>query len=136
MLYVLALAVSLLPNPALTPGVTRALSTATICATRWGTDRRHVTTAMRRHVLAHYGVPWAARGDYELDHLVPREIGGADDERNLWPEPWPMAHLKDRAENAAHKAVCAGTLSIREAQRQMANDWTVLYRQLVGALPR
>ena len=127
---------SRLPNPALTPGVMRGLTKDVICSTRWGLDRRHVTTSMRRHVLMAYGVPWEKRGNYELDHLIPRELGGADAERNLWPEPWPMAHLKDRVENAAHKAVCNGELGIVEAQRQMAKDWTVLYVRLVGPLPR
>jgi hypothetical protein len=135
MLLALTLAALTLPQPQLTPGVTRPLTTAQVCSIKWGTDRRHVTTTMRRQVLAAYGVAWDDRGRYELDHLVPRELGGADDVRNLFPQPWAAAHLKDRAENAAHRAVCAGTLSLAVAQRQMARDWTVLYRRLVGPLP-
>ncbi len=104
---------------ALTPGVVRPLTQAQICATKWGLDRRHVTEKMRREVLANYGVSWANRGQYELDHLIPRELGGADDVRNLWPERWPDARKKDREENRLHVEVCKGIIGLRFAQEQM-----------------
>jgi putative intracellular protease/amidase len=50
---------------------------------------------------------------------VPRELGGADDERNLWPQPLAEARVKDRQENALHRAVCAGTVTLAAAQAQM-----------------
>jgi hypothetical protein len=107
------------PNPTLTPGVVRPLSRADVCATRWGADRRHVTETMRRHVFAAYRIPYAKHALYELDHLVPRELGGADDERNLWPEIWSDAHVKDRRENALHGAVCRGELALEAAQTEI-----------------
>ncbi len=107
------------PDPQLTPGVVRALTRTDVCQTKWGRDRRFVTETMRREVFARYHVPYAKHRLYELDHLVPRELGGADDVNNLWPELWPDAHKKDRAENAAHRAVCRGDLALKTAQQQM-----------------
>ena len=139
----LAAAQSALPNPKLTPGVARPLSKATICSTKWGTDRRFVTLAMKRQVFAAYGIPWSEHAKYEVDHLVSRELGGADAVANLWAEPWVLtvngkemgAHQKDRAENATHRAVCAGQITLAEAQRQIVEDWTKLYVRFVGAFP-
>lgn len=122
------------PDPVLTPGTVTTAKTEYVCKVRWSVDRRHVTTAMKRHVVAAYGLAWADRSLWEIDHLVPRELAGADSILNLWPQPFagPMgAHQKDLAENATHKAVCAGRLTLAAAQRQMAADWTVLYRQYV-----
>jgi hypothetical protein len=119
LLLVLQLA---LPNVALTPGAARPLTTAEVCATKWGLDRRFVTERMKRHVFAAYGIDLADRGLYEVDHLVPRELGGADDLLNLWPQPWvgpQNARVKDREENRLHRAVCAGTLTLAAAQRAM-----------------
>ena len=110
------------PDPALTPGAVRALSLQTICTTRWGVDRRRVSDATRREVFRRYGVPWAKRALYEVDHLVPRSEGGADLVANLWPQPWdgPLgAHAKDRVEGRLHRDVCAGRLPLETAREQM-----------------
>jgi hypothetical protein len=107
------------PDPTLTPGVTTSLTRAAICSTKWGKDARHVTLTMRKQVFAAYRIPYEKHALYELDHLVPRELGGADDIRNLWPEPWSDAHKKDRAENAANRALCRGEISLEAAQAQM-----------------
>ena len=74
-------------------------------------------------------------GGLEIDHLVPRQLGGADTEANLWPQPLRQARLKDRAENRAHREVCDGRADLAEVQRQMARDWTVLYVDWFGPLP-
>jgi hypothetical protein len=45
----------------------------------------------------------------EIDHLISRELGGADDVKNFWPQPYGThawnAVLKDRVENRLHKEV-------------------------------
>lgn len=113
------------PDPAVTPGVVRPLTTAQVCQTRWGHDRRHVTAAMKRHIAAAYGrrramIVGSRRGPCcEFDHLIPRSLGGADDVRNLWIQNWAEARRKDRVEVALHRAVCRGDLPLAEAQRQM-----------------
>jgi hypothetical protein len=39
--------------------------------------------------MAAYGLTGQRLSDYELDHLIPLELGGAPAEAaNLWPEPW------------------------------------------------
>jgi hypothetical protein len=58
------------PSRELTPGVTRPISRTTVCATRWGLDRRHVTEAMRKQVFTNYGIPYSQHRSYELDHLT------------------------------------------------------------------
>jgi hypothetical protein len=112
------------PALTLTPGVVRPLTTAQVCSIRWGLDHRHVTAAMRRQVFAAYGVPVAQRATRVVDHLVPRELGGRDDVRNLWPQTRAEAHAKDVEENRLHRAVCAGRMTLSAAQQRMRN-WGV-----------
>jgi hypothetical protein len=58
--------------------------------------------------------------DYELDHIVPLELGGCPTcPTNLQLQPWPEAIRKDRDENRLHRAVCSGHMSLPEAQREM-----------------
>jgi hypothetical protein len=135
-----------LPDPVLTPGVARTdLTLAQICSTKWGRDARAVTAAMKRQVFKAYGltgnkdracVPDAHGRRCEVDHLISRELGGADDVRNLWPEaygstPW-NAVRKDRVENRLHVEVCAGRLTLRQAQEDIRTDWTAAYTRYFG----
>lgn len=121
-LLLAALAVS---NLQLTPGVVRPLTKAQICSTVWGKDHRHVTEAMKREVARRYGIKREdikARGKgpcCEIDHKIPRELGGADHVDNLSPQPWLEAHEKDIRENQLHVAVCRGDVTLAAAQEEM-----------------
>lgn len=132
-----------LPDPVLTPGVTRNLTLEQVCTTKWGRDRRAVTANMKAQVYAMYHMKQhsgecalSPRG-CEIDHLIPRELGGADDVRNLWPQPYGgpcNAVNKDRLENWLHKMVCAGKMSLEDAQRAIATDWVAAHRTYVGPI--
>ena len=74
----------------------------------------------------------------EIDHIVALELGGR--KRHREPVPGPGSgpdnyHVKDRLENRAHDAVCAGQLSLHAAQTAMAAHWEALYRRLFGVNP-
>ena len=79
-----------------------------------------------------YGLEGQPLATTELDHLIPLELAGApQDIANLWPEPWngeANAHMKDAVENYLSREVCRGTVSLTEAQREIATDWLSVYR--------
>lgn len=118
-----------LPDPRCTPGAVETTDLGAICAqsTR---ERRAVPSSVHRQVLAEYGVPYPPpAGAYEVDHLIPLELGGSNDITNLWAEPAeprPGFHEKDQVENETHRRVCAGELRIEDAQRQISEDWRQL----------
>lgn len=125
-----------LPTLALTPGLTRPLSTHAVCTVKWGRDVRHVTLAMKKQVFAAYGIPWSEHAKYEVDHLISRELAGADDVRNLWPQSWKgewNAHMKDRLENRLHVLVCSGQMTLGAAQDAIKTDWTTAFARYVEA---
>jgi hypothetical protein len=72
----------------------------------------------------------------EIDHLISRELGGADAIENLWPEPFGTqpwnAVRKDRLENRLHKDVCNGTITLEDAQREIRTDWRIPYARYFG----
>jgi hypothetical protein len=139
-----------LPDKRLTPGATHNLSKAEICSTKWGQDERAVTAAMKAEVFANYGLtgnqdsyctPHGANASEhrrcEVDHLVSRELGGADEVENLWPQRYDPrlqwnATKKDRLENKLNKTVCAGDMKLEDAQRDIADDWIALYKRVFG----
>src|SRR5262245_34240655 len=82
-----------LPDLACTPGaidsrVTEANIRSTICRRGYTTTVRPpltVTDLIKRERMAAYGLTGQAQKSFELDHLVPLELGGAPEDRaNLW----------------------------------------------------
>ena len=61
-------------------------------------------------------------GEYELDHRIPKCLGGSDDRSNLQLQLWPEARAKDEDEAAACALVREGVLTCAEAQDQM-REW-------------
>jgi hypothetical protein len=117
------------PNPALTPGeALPGVTAAKVCQAGWARAHRDVPEAERLAVFAAYGVPYAQRGGYELDHLISLELGGDNARANLWPEPhdrpgFQGSQTKDGVENRLHDLVCAGRLDLAAAQRAIATNW-------------
>jgi len=119
------------PNPSLTPGDILTTDKQVVCRPGYSATVRHVTRDQINAVAAAYGVV-LGRALYEIDHLISLELGGSNDTRNLWPEPYfgPFnAHIKDTLENRLHKLVCDDRITIQEAQQAIAVDW-------IGALKK
>lgn len=129
-----------LPDPDCNPGaidpqVNQADVASTICRAGYTKAVRppeSVTEKIKRDQMAAYGLQGQRLGDYELDHLISLELGGAPaDVANLWPEPWNgdgNAHQKDAVENYLHEQVCRGAMQLADAQRAIATDWMGIYR--------
>lgn len=129
-LYVLGWNGLHMPLRAVTPGEARDIATHEVCTTAWSKDARHVTASMKRLVCARYGVKECPGPKWEIDHLIPRELGGADVAINLWPQPITEAKLKDTVENFLHRAVCGGSMTLEAAQAGIREDWTQEYRKM------
>lgn len=121
---------SVLPDPACTPGaidpaVNPKTIFATICVHGWTATVRppETQTSAFKFNVAYpaYGIP--ARAKSELDHLVPLELGGANDAANLWPETGTIPNPKDGVESALRAAVCSGEVPLLTAQLAIARDW-------------
>ena len=128
-----------LPDPKLTPGKPDPkLTTGTLCAKGFRTNSvRNVPQALKAKVYAAYHMSRAKKPcPCEIDHLVSLEIGGSNDQENLWPQPYGTkpwnATVKDRLENRLHALVCGGQLSLEEAQKQIAADWISAYKVQMG----
>jgi len=137
---------SLYPEPTLTPG-------ATICNPQWSTKTirppASYTNNLKKQQLNAARYVDKTPSHYEEDHLISLELGGNPrDPKNLWPEMWgtlaqPLtargpfppelvgAKAKDAVENALHREVCAGTLTLQAAQAIIATDWFKYYEEKI-----
>ena len=125
-----------LPDPSCTPGsynpnVTQSNIHSTICVSGWTATVRpptSYTNPLKVQGIAAYGYSDTNLSDYEEDHLVPLELGGAPrDPGNLWPEPHygtQTAYTKDGVETKLKNAVCAGTITLSAARSAIRTNWT------------
>lgn len=124
------------PNPRLTPGAALPVTAADVCAPGYARRVRDVPLSVKRQAFAEYGVVPRPGERFEIDHLVPLELGGANSLANLWPQPFAgqwTAGDKDRLENCLHRQVCAGREPLAQAQQDIASDWVGTYgRTLAG----
>ncbi len=111
------------PGDMLNPAVTQATIRNTICVSGYTATIRpstSLTSPLKAAQIAAYGYADTNPSSYEEDHVVPLELGGAPAATmNLYPEPATSSGADDKAENAFHDQVCAGVLSLQNAQQRM-----------------
>jgi len=121
------------PRSYLTPGSIRIVTREEICSAGPAERGRAVPTSLRRKVFDEYGMPEDRADAFEVDYLITPELGGAEDIRNLWPQPYTEtewnAHVKDALENRLHEMVCSGEIDLATAQHDIASDWISAYKK-------
>lgn len=106
-----------------------------LCSKGYASSVRHVSGRTKAAVFKEYRIPKSQHYAYEVDHLIPLELGGSNDIKNLWPQPYAgewNAHDKDALEDRLHETICRAdrSMSLAEAQRAIRTDWIVTYKRV------
>ena len=137
------IAAHVLPDPAQTPGVFNTevrddTIAVTICTHGWTATVRPPVNYTDK--LRAADTPGGFKpGDGELDHRISIEDGGDPrDPMNLWWEVYADrygARVKDVLETKLSRSVCAGEITLEDAQRALMGNWLIAYQTYVGPLP-
>lgn len=113
-----------LPIKRLTPGiylgsVSQTTIRKTICNSSWTRTIRPpvgFTNALKLKQMPLYGEE-GSPAQYEEDHLIPLELGGAPrNPKNLWPEPLGQAKKSNSLETKLRRQVCEGAMKLGSAR--------------------
>ena len=130
-------AIRLLPDKLLTPGATHPVNLAEVCSQQQEDLDPAVSISVRKVVFQEYGMNVAKEDGYQVDYLINPQLGGTNDVRNLWPEPYGStvwnAHAKDALEDRLHHMVCEKQIDLASAQREIATDWIAAYKKYFHA---
>lgn len=135
MIYILLLFQLALPNPLITPGAAVVdLKLEQICPDQTRLmSNPIINETIRDKVLAMYDL--LGRGDFFIDFLIPFELGGTNEPRNLWPIPYASRRdtliRKVELEHKLHEMVCNGSISLDDAQNIFRFSWVEGYRRFV-----
>lgn len=124
----------LLPDSGLTPGATRPVGLTDICPQSDNDDLDPaVSPSLKEAVFQEYGVTDTPVDNFQVDYLINPQLGGTDDVRNLWPEPYKSkiwnARAKDALETRLHYMVCSQQIDLADAQREIATNWIAAYKK-------
>lgn len=129
------LAFAQLPDSYKTPGDTVRTKTEQICASGFDASIKPVPEWAKTEALERYGIrPERFSGD--LERLVPASLGGSNSPDNLWPfHPGGGYTLEMKTTFAAmlRDQVCAGKMSLKDAQNAFKKDWTKSYQKVAGS---
>lgn len=120
---------------AVDPSVTQANLKQTVCKPNYTSRVRDVSEAMKKSIYKRDGITPDEPRCCEVDHLVSLELAGSNDPSNLWAqryEPFPGARDKDKVETSLHRDVCAGKITLKQAQEIIRTDWFAEYRKRFG----
>lgn len=124
------------PDPRLTPGLAAPLSRAQACAAETDQQAVPVSREIALEVFRRYGIAAPTPGAYEVDYVIPPELGGRSDVRNLWPQPYDIqpwnAHAKDALEDHLLRSVCDGSITVEAAQLELSAGWIAAYQRHFG----
>jgi hypothetical protein len=137
--FIAAVAIGLAQAQVASPLVTQDNIQETICRPGYTKTVRPpatVTGRIKRRMMAAAGIHDTPR-NYELDHIVPLEAGGApNDAKNFQLQPWHgkcNAHQKDAVENAVHELICSGQMTLAQGQMTFVptDHWKQAYADLI-----
>jgi len=119
-------------NPSLTLAILKDPSFTTKCVRDKATKPQEKSKTYHLYQLTKPANNSGQTQTCELDHLVSLELGGADTLDNIWPQCGP-SHValakrffkrKDTVENFLAKQVRDGKMTLADAQKGIATDWT------------
>lgn len=124
-----------LPDPKLTPGETLPLTKDELCGNGRAALDDDVSIKMKSRVFDLYGIKPDTPVSYNVEHLIPTDLGGSSSIKNLWPQPlsgeWGYAQ-KNKLERRLRRMVCSGELDLKKAQEEIAGDWVEAYKKYVA----
>jgi hypothetical protein len=107
----------------------------TICVTGYTKTVRpptSYTNPIKKQLMTDAGIDLSRKGEFELDHIVPLELGGAPRaHENLALQLLKGvdgARRKDKLENKLNCMACAELILLEVAQYKIANDWEAAYQ--------
>lgn len=111
-----------LPDPQCTPGSAAPSARSLLCldAELKRQPSKKPSKKLTRRIKKAYRVKG---GQWQINLLIPARLGGKANQANLWPIKKRLRNKKQRVEIKLWREMCAGSVSLNQAQKQIADNW-------------
>jgi len=127
-------------DPKLTPGDVLPVSSTEVCRAGYTDVIPVLSPQLKGRVFAEYHITHQRPGEYQITHLIPLDLGGSNDIKNLFPiqvsANWKGHEVGAYTRRALiarlHSLVCGGKMKLAEAQEVIrVSDWKPVYLKYV-----
>ena len=120
------------PTAALTPGDVLTMDTYYLCSDIYLNTYRNLTDDEKMAVFARYQLSYPPKKIYQVDRLIPFELGGTMKITNLWPQEitYPGFNEKNRLEKYLVQMVCNNSMNLSDAHEMLKKDWVAAYEKI------
>jgi hypothetical protein len=127
-----------LPNKSLTPGSSDPKVTLNdICIDVGSKPAPKITYDTKKWVLKRYKIPANKWSEYAVVRLIPLDLGGGSNVRNLWPQKinstWNSKKKKALTDQLVH-LVCFGQITLKDARKEITGNWIEAYKKYVESV--
>ena len=136
-LMIPAIALAEVPAEVRNPDVHQGTIAETICKkgyTKTVRPSTSYTNGIKRKLMREQGIDKSRMSEFELDHIVPLEVGGHPRNiKNFMLQPWEGeggARQKDSLEHKLKRRVCSGKMSLADAQTCIWDNWRACGRRI------
>jgi hypothetical protein len=123
-----------LPDSSKTPGDTvYPIMLMEICNKEF-LAKQMVSEKTKEEVMKSYGIPNTLKKNYFFDQLIPVNLGGNSELKNVWPQQlnstW-SPYKKKQLEDTLNWLVCNAKMTLSDARYIIKRDWVSAYKYYV-----
>ena len=123
-----------LPDSIKTPGDTVRFTMLMYICNKESLEDQPISNNIKNIVFRNYKIPYEIRNKYELDYLIPVNLGGNAEVKNVWPQYktgiWSV-YRKNKLEDMLNWMVCNAKITLREARFVIRKDWVKAYKYYI-----
>ncbi len=116
------------PDIACTPGaVFTDILRGDLCKRGYASTVKAVSTKIKTATYTAYGITEEEKKNYILDRFVPINLGGTNDQSNIWPQLTGNSANKNKVESFLFEEMCAGRITVSQSQELVSTKWQKIY---------
>lgn len=94
-----------------------------LCKRGYASTVKAVSKKIKTATYTAYGITEEQKKNYTLDRFVPINLGGTNDQSNIWPQLTGDSANKNKVESFLFEEMCSGRITVPQSQELASHKW-------------